>query len=904
LNLARIIGVALLPPDSVREVLAVEGAAFPFNLILENMVKTNRSSSRTRIARSCRSVIQEALESRRLMAAPQVVAPPAFPEPGEPLGPDGHFHFEGWPDAPAQQVKASFNQSVTLASGAMSLLNLTTGQSISELTQTDSEPGPTRSWTVGYADPDVSAGTLPRGNYELLFNANKVTNGSGDALDGDRDGTAGDDYVSGFFFMPGDANHDRVVDAGDYGMIDWFIDVQDAEGFSNGDFNYDGVIDAGDYGVIDTWTGTALPPPPDQANEVAAAAGRGFIDVYWTAPSDLDVDGFNIYRSLDAGDHWTLYQSFRDPEMRSWRDEGAGYEELEDGKKYSYRVRAFSDADGLSYLSNKATTVTNLPGPLKAPKVSLISSTSLTLKWNDNTTNETGFEIEQTGPGGVVTVISVSGGNDGPTASYPVTGLTATTGYTFRVRAKTDAQDSAWSPALDITTLAAGVPIAPSHVTAHSSDWSSAHITWQRNSDNETGFTIEKLDALGNWQPIGTAAAGETSYDVTSGLTGLTDYDFRVTANGQSGAASGGSGEAGAGDDDDDDNLASTLTAVAWGWAFSLDSFESVHSEIEREWGGAAETVPGTGDLIKGTADGAVTLTLRNLPPHAALVVSADVGGQNPTILVDGLPLDGWTPDTSMSNYWVDHSGDTATITFDPGPSPGMEYSTPTVNVRLESPHISVGAGTLILGESVDVDVSASDHGIFGGSAQAWPKPLTLMSEVEGPAVTAQATITTQPTTLSTTKATIDSVQKGQSKVRYSAGAQPTTGEAPTSQPATDRVIKPKILLKKALFAVVGKHGNYVVRVVNEDDPKEPIVGKTISIVNPDTEQFEARFVRLNDPVLRKDARTDDNGIVELSLKGLKRSPAPGTTLKLELLVDNETYPANAQVYVLPDAPQ
>jgi fibronectin-binding autotransporter adhesin len=49
----------------------------------------------------------------------------------------------------------------------------------------------------------------------------------------------------------GDANLDGTIDAGDYGIIDNFVQVADANGYGNGDFNYDGFIDAGDYGIID-----------------------------------------------------------------------------------------------------------------------------------------------------------------------------------------------------------------------------------------------------------------------------------------------------------------------------------------------------------------------------------------------------------------------------------------------------------------------------------------------------------------------------------------------------------------------------------------------------------------------------------------------------------------------------
>ena len=49
----------------------------------------------------------------------------------------------------------------------------------------------------------------------------------------------------------GDANLDGVIDGGDYGIIDNFVQVPGAAGYFNGDFNFDGVIDGGDYGIID-----------------------------------------------------------------------------------------------------------------------------------------------------------------------------------------------------------------------------------------------------------------------------------------------------------------------------------------------------------------------------------------------------------------------------------------------------------------------------------------------------------------------------------------------------------------------------------------------------------------------------------------------------------------------------
>jgi hypothetical protein len=52
-----------------------------------------------------------------------------------------------------------------------------------------------------------------------------------------------------FFFLEGDANHDRTVDATDLGIIsaNW---QQSARVFSQGDFNYDGIVDVNDLDIL------------------------------------------------------------------------------------------------------------------------------------------------------------------------------------------------------------------------------------------------------------------------------------------------------------------------------------------------------------------------------------------------------------------------------------------------------------------------------------------------------------------------------------------------------------------------------------------------------------------------------------------------------------------------------
>jgi autotransporter-associated beta strand protein len=71
----------------------------------------------------------------------------------------------------------------------------------------------------------------------------------------------------------GDANLDGVIDGGDYGTIDNFVQVPGADGYANGDFNYDGVIDGGDYGVIDNNIQAQGPGFPTSGSATATLSG-------------------------------------------------------------------------------------------------------------------------------------------------------------------------------------------------------------------------------------------------------------------------------------------------------------------------------------------------------------------------------------------------------------------------------------------------------------------------------------------------------------------------------------------------------------------------------------------------------------------------------------------------------
>ena len=169
----------------------------------------------------------------------------------------------------------------------------------------------------------------------------------------------------------------------------------------------------------------------------------------------------------------------------------------------------------------------NAPSGLAAGSA---TSSSLTLTWTDNSSNETGFKIERsTSPSSGFTQIATVGAN---VTSYTSTGLSASTVYFYNVRAYNAVGDSAYANTASGQTLPGAVvpPNAPSGLATGSATSSSLTLTWTDNSSNETGFKIEySASSMVPFTQIATVGPNVTTYVVT-GLSASTVYRFRVRA--------------------------------------------------------------------------------------------------------------------------------------------------------------------------------------------------------------------------------------------------------------------------------------------------------------------------------------------------------------------------------------
>src|SRR5512132_2117733 len=133
------------------------------------------------------------------------------------------------------------------------------------------------------------------------------------------------------------------------------------------------------------------------------------------------------------------------------------------------------------------------------------SSSAINLSWADQSNNETGFKIERALGGGAFSQVATVGAN---VTIYADSGLTASTNYSYRVRASNTAGDSAYSNTASATTQAAAtIPAAPSGLGATAASSSAINLTWVDQSTNESGFKIERAIGGGAFSQVATVGA-------------------------------------------------------------------------------------------------------------------------------------------------------------------------------------------------------------------------------------------------------------------------------------------------------------------------------------------------------------------------------------------------------------
>ena len=205
----------------------------------------------------------------------------------------------------------------TVAVGDLTLYNNSTGEfvDLSGMTSSDFSYDPqthTARW-------DLSGLSLGEAFYSASIPGGQVADQFGRLLDGNADGTGGDDYLNVIVVaMPGDANADGQVNIADLrSVISGFGSA--TPGWSDGDFNSDGVVDGADYITVkqrygDSLSFTPMPAPvaamsiesaplviaPTTTQDAPAADGLTALAEQAAASALLTADALDAARPQDT----------------------------------------------------------------------------------------------------------------------------------------------------------------------------------------------------------------------------------------------------------------------------------------------------------------------------------------------------------------------------------------------------------------------------------------------------------------------------------------------------------------------------------------------------------------------------------------------------------------------------
>jgi fibronectin type 3 domain-containing protein len=277
---------------------------------------------------------------------------------------------------------------------------------------------------------------------------------------------------------------------------------------------------------------TAITMPANLGGLTAASNSTTQAGLSWTPVTGAS--GYEIDRKDSSGD-WEIYDSVDSGSANGYTDTG-----VSDGTTYTYRVLPYNDS-GTSDESGAptASATTQLIAPTNVNAVAL-SSTGVEIVWDNQSSSETGFEVQRSTDGSNFTDL---GSTAAGVTNYVDSTASPNTAYWYRVKSTNSAAgSSAPSGSAPATTPAVPpadtAPTAPT-LAANGVSTSEIDLTWAAPTDGSNLELEEKAPGDDNFAVVSipsqtTNASGSLVYAMT-GLFPDAQYSFRLRAdlNGQ-----------------------------------------------------------------------------------------------------------------------------------------------------------------------------------------------------------------------------------------------------------------------------------------------------------------------------------------------------------------------------------
>ena len=273
--------------------------------------------------------------------------------------------------------------------------------------------------------------------------------------------------------------------------------------------------------------------PLQPTNLNASAASESQINFSWQKKSN-DETGFDWECHSNAGFTALVKSGSVDGNTVTVAVTG-----LSAGTPYYLRVRAKNGGGISDWTSTSTKTNDALPKPAVPgnPGANAVSSTQIDFRWetgSGNTAGETASFDWQCSTDRTFGTVTKSGNTTAKTVS--VTGLNPTTLYFFRVQAKNRSGDSGWTSPIEKSTQNIPPPLQPTNLSASAASESQINFSWQKKSNDETGFDWECHSNAGFTALVKSGSVdGNTLTVAVTGLNAGTTYYLRVMAKNSGG---------------------------------------------------------------------------------------------------------------------------------------------------------------------------------------------------------------------------------------------------------------------------------------------------------------------------------------------------------------------------------